>query len=367
MTEPRDHDGPDARLFRQLSELLSDAVSDVEPTNALDTIRTRTKVTPMSSRRPWLLAAGGAVIATAAVITAIALAGGGLPGITAQHDPGPADQTSQGTEPVSPSPTEGATDPPTSSPEPPSPDSVTVPVYYAGETSSGLRLYREFQETETADAPTAAVELAVTGGAQDPDYFSTWPEGTGVAGATYDGDVITVDLTGAPRERPAGMSEEQASLALEQLIYTAQAAFQQGRPGVQFLLDGGRTDMVLGLPTSEPLANGPVLQTLALVSLTTPAEGAVLTGGTLQVSGVANSFEANVVVRLQRHEGTEVLVEEPFTAEGWMGEKLFPFSGSLDLGDVPPGTYLLIASTDDPSGGAEGHGPHVDTRTVVVE
>lgn len=363
MTEPRDHD---TDVDRQLSALLSDAVSDVEPANALDTIRSRTKVTPMSTRRPWLFAAGGAVVATAAVITAIALAGGGLAGRDADDLP-PAGQSTATEEPTTDPTSEEPTDEPTSSTEPPAAETVTVPVYYAGETPSGLRLYREFQETQTDDPPTTALELAVMGGAQDPDYSSAWPEGTGVAGATYDGDVITVDLTGAPRERPAGMSEEQASIALEQVIYTAQAAFQKGRPGVQLLLDGGRTDMVLGLPTSEPLANGPVLDTLALVSLTTPNEGDVVTGDTLEVSGVANSFEANVIVRLQRYEGTEVVAEEPFTAEGWMGEKLFPFSGTLDLSGVAPGDYFLIAMTDDPSGGAEGQGAHSDSRRITVE
>jgi hypothetical protein len=124
---------------------------------------------------------------------------------------------------------------------------------------------------------------------------------------------------------------------------------------------------VLGLPTSEPLANGPVLDTLAHVSLTTPAEGDVVSGDTLEVSGVANSFEANVIVRLQRYEGTEVVAEEPFTAEGWMGEKLFPFSGTLDLSGVAPGDYVLIAMTDDPSGGAEGQGAHSDSRRITVE
>jgi hypothetical protein len=179
--------------------------------------------------------------------------------------------------------------------------------------------------------------------------------------------VITVDLTGAERTRPDGVSEEQAAIAVEQVIYTAQAALQQGRPGVQLLLDGQRTDQVLGVPTAEPLANGPVLQTLALVSISSPSEGETVSGGTLEVSGVANSFEANVIVRIQRWEGTEVVLQEPITAEGWMGEQLFPFEGTLDLSDVPPGEYLLIASTDDPSGGAEGPGPHTDTRRIVVE
>jgi len=358
MNDPRDE-----RLDEQLRGLLADAVSDVEPSDSLDSLRHRTKVTPMNPRRPWLFAVGGAVVATAAVITAIALAGGGLAGRdTAEPTPAPATQSNE------PSPTEPSpTDEPTASIEPSAPAAVTVPAYYVGETPSGLRLYREFQEVVTDDAATKAVDLAVTGAALDGDYYTTWPQGTTAASATYDGDVITVDLTNAPRTRPAGMTDEQASIALEQVIYTAQAAFQKGRPGVQFLIDGGRTDMVLGQPASEPLANGPVLQTLALVSLTTPTEGETVSGDTLEVSGVANSFEANVVVRLQRWEGTEILLEEPITAEGWMGEKLFPFAGSVDISDVPPGDYLLMASTDDPSGGAEGGGSHTDSKRITVK
>lgn len=367
MTDPRDHtphhEGGDDRLDARLSELLSDAVSDVEPGNALHSIRNRTKVTPMSARRPWLFAAGGAVVATAAVLTAIAFAGGNLTGAS-DDDTDPADRTSQ-----SPDRGKDETDSPSPSPsETDSPGAAqVVPVYFVGDTPSGLRLYREFQEVTTSDAPTAAVELAVTGSAQDPDYSTTWPGGTGVAGVSYDGDVITVDLTGAPRTRPSGVSEEQASMAVEQVIYTAQAAVQQGRPGVQVLVDGERTDQVLGVPVSEPLANGPVLQTLALVSLTSPAEGEVVSGGSLEVSGVANSFEANVVVRVQRYQGNEVVLTEPITAEGWMGEQLFPFEGTLDLSDLEPGEYLLSASTDDPSGGTEGSGPHTDTRLIIVE
>ena len=44
MTRPGDqpHDERDPRL----AELLSDAVSDIEPANRLDAIRNRTKVTP---------------------------------------------------------------------------------------------------------------------------------------------------------------------------------------------------------------------------------------------------------------------------------------------------------------------------------
>ena len=349
----------------RLSELLSDAVSGVEPREALEDIRDRTRVTPITSRRPWLFATGGAVLATAAVITAIAFAGGSPTATPEGIDPG------QSVEPNPPVPTEPEdSPPPTSSTEAPD-GSQVVPVYWVSETPEGLRLYREFQRSRLAgDAASVAADLAVSGRPLDPDYRTLWPAGTRAAWARYDGDVIEVNLETADvgsvglRERPDGMTSEEAALSLEQVIYTAQAAIGKGRAPVQLLINGERTDLVLGQPASEPLANGPVLDTLARVSLTTPEEGQTVTAGSpVKVTGVANSFEANVVVRLQRPQGGEVLVE-PFTATGYMEEKLFPFEGTLDLSDVTPGTYVLSASTDDPSGQGLSH---TDTRTIVVE
>jgi hypothetical protein len=355
---------PDDERDARLSELLSDSVSDVEPDNALDSIRNRTKVTPMSARRPWLFAVGGAVVATAAVVTAVAVAGGNLTGEA--RDPDPAGQTTQPTKQSEPDPSESES--PTDESDAPIPVEAAVPVYFAGETPRGLRLYREFQPGIGADPLLASASASVAGDSLDPDYLSLWPEGSGVASVTADGaDILTVDVTGAPHDLPSGMSQEDAQLALQQVIYSVQAAHGQGRVGVQFLLDGGRTDQVLGQPTSEPLANAPILETLSHVSLTTPSEGDVVAAGPLQVEGVANSFEANVVVRVQRWEGTAVVAEQPFTAEGWMEEKLFPFSGTIDLSDVPPGDYVLIAMTDDPSGGAEGFGAFTDTRRITVK
>src|SRR3712207_2708963 len=71
MTEPTQgrHQGP---TEEPLSRLLHDAVSDVEPAPALDRIRNRTKVTPMSSKRPWIVATAAA-LATAATVTAFAV------------------------------------------------------------------------------------------------------------------------------------------------------------------------------------------------------------------------------------------------------------------------------------------------------
>ena len=56
-----------------------------------------------------------------------------------------------------------------------------------------------------------------------------------------------------------------------------------------------------------------------------------------------------------------------FSATGWMENRLFPFSGEIDVSSLDPGRYTLIVETDDPSGGAEGIGAFSDTRTFVIE
>lgn len=367
-----------------LGRLLNDAVSDIEPDSRIEAIRARTSVTKESTvsplSRPWFLGAFGAAVATAAVITAVVVLGDNDP--AAQRDNEPA-APSSGLASDSPSPGESdpaqATDMPTTtnpevttstSPVVPRPGSA-VPVYYLGDTGAGPRLYREFHAATTDDVVMDALTAAVQGTPLDRDYRSPWPDdasvdraGYGLAGGAP--DVITVDLSGDLHDRPAGMSEDEARMAIEQLIYTAQAAVGKGRVPVQLMLKGNRTDQVLGQPASEPLANGSVLDTNSHVQLSTPNEGDAITGDTLEVSGAASSFEANVVVKLQRFEGTQVVFEEPLTAEGWMGDRLFPFSGSFDVGDVPAGTYVLTASTDDPSGGAEGPGAYVDSRVITI-
>ena len=360
MSDPHDDD-------RRLSELFHDAVSDVEPHEALDSIRNRTKVTPMSSRNrsgsPWRYALLGAA-ATAAVIGAIAYAGGNLDLTGSEDDTNPAGapathQASGGNHEASQTPSPAPSDEPAAT-------TMTVAAYYIGTTPQGPRLYREFDQVDAASKLDAALAV-LTRSPSDPDYETPWPDGAFAAVSYPDGaDTITVSLAdGSLHDRPSGMSEQYAEEAIQQVVYTLQAAAQDRLP-VQFVLDGNPVDQVLGVPTSEPVSNASVLDTLSHVSLSTPSEGQVVSGGTLRVDGVANSFEANVVVRVQRYEGTEIVAQEPFTAEGWMDDKLFPFSGTIDLTGVPAGKYLVMAMTDDPSGGAEGNGAFTDTRLITI-
>lgn len=349
---------------RRLAALLSEAVDGIEPTESLDAIRERTRVTPITSRRPWLFAAGGAVLATAAAVTAIALATGSLSGPTA--DPAPAGSNT-------PTVSE-ATDPA------PTGETVAAGIYYVGETPVGLRLYREFRRVPADDRLSAPLLLAGST-PLDPDYRTLWPADS-FAGAGFDGigadGFYSVELTDAGlAERPAGMTEEEAHLAVQAVVYTMQATGGARAP-VEFYAPGatGPLDTVLGVPaTRDPehdgvrmYTNDPILAVNSHVQLSIPDEGqAVPVDSVLEVSGAANSNEANLLWQLQHVEDDEVVAQGNFTAAGWMGEKLFAFEGTVDLAGIPPGSYLLVVSTDDPSGGAEGFGPFTDSRSITIE
>lgn len=358
----RDPHGNTARDER-LAELVSDAVSSIEPGDGLTAIRSRTdKETTMDRNRSWMYAVGGAIAGVAAVAAMIVVVSQiGDDDSTPVANPPSDSQSAEPTGDNSPSadPTEGET---TTAPTT-QPTEGAVPVYYAGESGRGTRLFREFQPGIGGDPVAQAAYAAVAGPAQDPDYRSLWPDGTEATGS-YDGDVITVDLTGAAlHDLPAGMTEEEAGLAIQQVIYSVQGA-AKARAGVQLLIDGQRTDQVLGQPASEPLANAPVTETLSLMNVTSPEEGMVVSGGSLKAQGVNNGFEAtmNYEIRL----GDEVVDSGFATATGWMEDKLWPWKTTIDVSDLEPGTYTFVAMNPDPSSG-EGFPPDSDSKTFIIE
>lgn len=329
-----------------LRRLFAETTEGIRPLGTLDDIRTRTeKVDPMARR--WFLPS----IAAAAVM---ALVIGGAFWLTQDKDDpnvlGPAD-TPSATVPNEPN-------------EPADPNANRgVPVYYAGDAARGTRLFREFQDMMVCAAldclPSAAVAAAVAGTPDDPDYRTLWPSGAQLEAFEQTDDLLTVTLGGDLRERPAGMSAEDAGLAVEQVIYTVQAAVGRGRLPVQFLLNGGRTDMILGVPVSEPLAAGEELDVLAPVQISSPGHGQVLQAGKVTVEGVAAVFEANVIWELLV--GGDAVVDSGFTT----AEECCTFAPySFDL-DLEPGTYTIVVRDEDMSG--EGRPVNTDTREFVVE
>lgn len=242
-------------------------------------------------------------------------------------------------------------------------DTVAAPVYFTGETPMGLRLYREFRQVGADDPLTEAAALLVAGDALDPDY-GTLLDGVSVESVTAEDGAIVVTLgEDSPLTADKGTSPREARLAVQSLVWTLQGVAQTRDPVRTVLADGSPADL-FGQPTGRGVGAAPELDVLALVSLTTPEEGAVVSTGTLAVEGRAASFEATVPYAVLDASGAEVLTG--FTTAEQFGDKLYPFAAQVDVSDLEPGTYTFVARTDDPSGG-EGPGAFEDTRTFVVE
>ncbi|MGA8247236.1 MAG: Gmad2 immunoglobulin-like domain-containing protein, partial [Nocardioides sp.] len=235
-------------------------------------------------------------------------------------------------------------------------------VYYVGQDPSGRPvLFREFH---SGPSSTPAGALAVQGLEShpfDPDYTTAWRPGylrDAKANPTQ-GVIFVTPGASLPQDRPAGMTAAYAEAAVQQVVYTAQAAFGSRLP-VQFIRHGHPVDRVFGVSTTDPIAQGKVLETLSLVNISNPNEGAQVSGR-LKVTGVNNAFEGTSVIYLERN-GKKYLTTP--TIGGMGGNRLYPWTVTLDLSKVAPGQYTLVAQNDDPSG--QGH-PDVDTRTIEVK
>jgi hypothetical protein len=301
-----------------LSTLLHDAVSDVEPADRLAEIRARTSAPSRSAPRPWLYAGGAMVLATAATVAAFAVIdrdGGGDPGPSHHGD----DLRTQ-----------------------------LVAAYYVGDTPQGPRLYREFDVVPAGEPLQAALDR-IEQPAKDPDYRTPWTTGS-FGEVTVDATGIQVQL-GDP---DAALSDD---LAVQQVVYTLQAAAGERLP-VWLWREGQRGN--------APYTAAPENDVLSLVSISDPAQGNEY-DGSFTARGRANSFEATVPweIRTQRGpRGGAIVKRGVATAEG-TGDRLYEWVAEIDLTGIAPGTYTFVAMTDDPSDG-EGPGPFTDTRTIVV-
>jgi hypothetical protein len=244
-------------------------------------------------------------------------------------------------------------------------DLTTVPVYFVGDTPQGQRLFREFRKV-AADSPAdEALELMTTGDTLDPDYSTLFPSGT-FSSVEIGDDTITVGLPDKSwTTAPDGMSQDEARLAAQQLVYTLQGVAQKRLP-VAITLDGAPADL-FGL--AGEVSNDPELDVRALVNVTAPEQGATVSD-TFTASGVSSSFEATTPWEIRRGGADGKVVAKGFaTAEGWM-DKLYPWKTEVDVSDLPAGDYTFVAMTDDPSGGeggGEGGGPTVDTKSITIQ
>jgi hypothetical protein len=274
------------------------------------------------------------------------------------RDPAPA-AADTATETPSDEPTENdsPTDDPTADPA-----ETVVPLYFVGDTPQGPKLFREFRSVPADNPLMEATALLLAGDTLDPDYRTLWPQ-VEISDVQATDGVLLVQIPGDGfTQRPDGMSPRAAELAIQQLVHTLQGVQQERVPVV--IKRGGSDFQLFGIGTESPFTNAKPLTVLGLVNVTAPEQEDVVTGDTLEASGVASSFEATVPWEIRQ--GDKVVLEGFATAEGWM-DKLYPWETAIDVSALEPGDYTFVARTDDPSGGAEGAGPDEDSKDFTLQ
>jgi spore germination protein GerM len=236
---------------------------------------------------------------------------------------------------------------------------AAVPVWSVGATPAGDRLFRQVlalrdggPDGAPPDPVGTAVAAVLEGRTGDPRLHTDWPEGVRLrTPVTEGGGVLTVDLAvpGSP-PGPAG-------LALQQLVYTVQSAAGSSDP-VRILVGGEPAERLLGEPVDRPLVAAEPTAVRALVDLDEPTQGAVV-GSPVVVAGEAAVFEATLLWEVRDAGGRVVRTGVASTAEG---QRFAPFRFEVSL---VPGSYTLVVSEDDPSGGA-GRAPTTDSAQITV-
>ena len=316
-----------------------------------------------SLRQRWLVpaAAAAAAVLVAGTLWAVNRPSTQTPPVAATStDTGspsasPSTATSTGTTTGTPStppstlPTQTATGPTTQPPAtnvPPVTKTEPVPVYYLGPVVPGsddVRLFREFVRasvTQPSGAETKA-RAALTVAMADPpagsSYVSAWAGVRPLSVTIDDADRIVVTLSdGLPSGSPVP-----AGLALQQLVWTAQAAVGQGTRPVVVSVEGGG-EVAPGVPSGRehqrPSGQAAVYAVLSPIWVDAPARGAVVKAGApLTVTGVASTFEANVEWELLRGGAS---VEKGFTT----ALQAAPARGTYEFtttNDLAAGSYVL--------------------------
>jgi hypothetical protein len=344
---------------RQLRQLLSDAVSDVEPGDRIakirQSVRSDATVVPLS-HHPWRYALAG-IAATAAVIGVVAyvasVAGDDSTVLGPSAQGGTGQQTRAiATDPALPSPSDGASNDPT--------QWRSASIYYLGDGPHGTVLYSEPTRVPPGIKPLEAAVDGLMTLPLDPDYRTAWRAGWLDAASATDA-LIQVEVGSAPVRRPTSMSARDASEAVQQVVYTLQAALQRRDP-VQFTRHGLPVTSVLGVSTTVLVEPGQTAKVLSPIDLTDPVEGVHVDRGRLAVTGVAGASEATVVVRLERR-GTTYRTKAATAAATGDSDRQFPWRLTLDTSGLAPGRYVLVAGNGDGKGTGGGDR---DTRTVFL-
>lgn len=217
----------------------------------------------------------------------------------------------------------------------PTPDRRALAQYWVAETARGFRLYREFVRLEiTPDPITAALQALVTDQPRDADYMSLWPIDTKINSVEVSGNEATIDLTFGK----LNVGAEGETLAIAQMVWTATAA-DPSVTKVSFTVSGEKVDSLAGhVDARNPFTRAPAYEVVAPVWITSPDEGAQVTAQGFTLSGLASTFEANVVWKVFQN---GKLIRKGFTTAGGAAPAWTPWSVSID--GLAPGEYQFSA------------------------
>ena len=326
----------DSDFERQLRESLRRDADRISPRDKRTEILAMVHDTQVTQHtRRWVIPLAAA--ASVALIGAIAWGASTLGGqpVGQQAPVAPAASSSSSPSAASSSPATGATSP------------VALPAYFVGASSgTGDRfgLYREFVKASvpvgTTPAQKAKAALAVAMNAQaftnlEP-YIQPW-SGTSVKDVTMTPNLITITLSGSGA---SGFTKEQTKLAVQELVWTAQAAVGQGTIPVKFMITDGSSTLFGTYPTSQTY-NRPAkdlqYQDLAPIWITAPDRGHVYkAGASVVVTGESCAFEATTQWQLKK---SAAVVRSGST----MASSGCPVRGTwkVDLGVLAAGDYTF--------------------------
>lgn len=224
-----------------------------------------------------------------------------------------------------------------------------LPVYFVGPVGGDrpvFRLFREFlpgtvpANATDDDKAKAALDLAMNAQpfSNTDGYLQPW-SGTAIEGVTVTPKLITVTLSNAGS--PGVKDKEVARVAVQELVWTAQAAVGKGTIPVTFEIADGSSAMFGQYPAADrynrPVSRDEYYRDLAPIWVTAPARAQVLPSGkAVVVKGEATVFEANVQWELKR--GSTVAKTGFTTAStGGPGRGDYAFS----VGALAPGSYTI--------------------------
>jgi len=226
---------------------------------------------------------------------------------------------------------------------------IALPAYFVGTTSSTgphrFGLYREFVRTAVPPGATPAqkakVALAVAMNAQKfavgEPYLQPW-SGVSVRAVTVTPKLVTITLSGPGAK--GSLTAEQSRLAVQGLVWTAQAAIGRGPLPVKFAVADGSARL-FGAYSTARTYNRPAMalayRDLAPIWITSPARGHVFAARTPVVAkGESCAFEANT--RWQLKKGAAVIRSGFTTASSGC-----PTRGTwrVKLGVLPAGAYTF--------------------------